>query len=170
MKKGEQLSKAILIATLAHEGQFDRGGNPYILHPLTVLHKLPANADEDTQVAAVLHDVVEDKSGKTIKMPSGDKVISYRMLAEEGISDRAITMVKLLTKVPGQTQDEYEDGVLTDVGAMLVKREDLRTNSDLRRLKSRTITEKDTARVAKYMMFYARIENRLDEIVGPNVR
>lgn len=26
MKKGEQLSKAILIATLAHEGQFDKGG------------------------------------------------------------------------------------------------------------------------------------------------
>lgn len=169
MKKGEQLSKAILIATLAHEGQFDKGGNPYILHPLTVLHKLPST-DEDAQVAAVLHDVIEDKSGKTIKMPEGDKVISYRMLAEAGITDRAIAIVKLLTKVPGQTQEEYEEGVLSDVNAMLVKREDLRTNSDLRRLKSRTITEKDTARVAKYMMFYARIENRLDEILGPDVR
>ena len=27
MKKGEMLSKAILIATNAHHGQFDRGGN-----------------------------------------------------------------------------------------------------------------------------------------------
>ena len=53
MKKGEMLSKAILIATLAHEGQFDKGGNPYILHPLTVLHKLKSK-DEDEQAAAVL--------------------------------------------------------------------------------------------------------------------
>ena len=40
MKKGEMLSKAILIATNAHHGQFDRGGNPYILHPLKILHYL----------------------------------------------------------------------------------------------------------------------------------
>jgi (p)ppGpp synthase/HD superfamily hydrolase len=40
MKKGEMLSKAILLATNAHAGQFDKGGNPYILHPLTVMHKL----------------------------------------------------------------------------------------------------------------------------------
>lgn len=28
MKKGEMLSKAIVIATNAHAGQLDRGGNP----------------------------------------------------------------------------------------------------------------------------------------------
>lgn len=168
MKKGEQLSKAILIATLAHEGQFDKGGKPYILHPLTVMHKLDS-ADEDEQAAAVLHDVIEDCTGKTIKMPGGDKVISYRMLAEEGISDRAIEMIKLLTKVPGQTTEEYQDGVLTSVGAMRIKKEDLRTNSDLRRLKNRTITEKDVARTAKYMMFYARIDEQLEKILGPSV-
>lgn len=161
MKKGEMLSKAILIATLAHEGQFDKGGNPYILHPLTVLHKLKSDS-EDYQVAAVLHDVIEDNSGKIIRLPSGDKSISYKMLSEEGISDRAIKVIKLLTKVPGQTYEEYKEGVLSDVGSMLVKREDLRTNSDLRRLKNRTITEKDISRVAKYMSFFADIENELD--------
>lgn len=168
MKKGEQLSKAILIATLAHEGQFDKGGKPYILHPLTVMHKLDST-DEDEQAAAVLHDVIEDCTGKTIKMPGGDKVISYRMLSEEGISDRAIEMIKLLTKVPGQTTEEYQEGVLTSVGAMRIKKEDLRTNSDLRRLKNRTITEKDVARTAKYMMFYAKIDEHLEKILGPSV-
>ena len=48
--------------------------------------------------------------------------------------------------------------------SMRVKKEDLRTNSDLRRLKSRTITEKDIARVAKYMQFYAIIETKLAEV------
>jgi hypothetical protein len=159
MKKGEMLSKAILIATLAHEGQFDKGGNPYILHPLTVLHKLKSK-DEDEQAAAVLHDVIEDKTGKTIKMPEGDMVISYQMLREAGISERTIEIVRLLTKVPGQTEDEYQAGVLTDVSAMKVKREDLRTNSDLRRLKG--VTEKDLARMAKYQMFYFEIEQKLN--------
>ena len=168
MKRGEQLTKALMIMVLAHEGQYDKGGNPYALHPLTVLHKL-GSKDEDEQAAAVLHDVIEDCTGKTIKLPSGDKVISYRMLAEEGISDRAIEMIKLLTKVPGQTTEEYQEGVLTSVGAMRIKKEDLRTNSDLRRLKNRTITEKDVARTAKYMMFYAKIDEHLEKILGPSV-
>lgn len=43
MKKGELLSKAIHLATNAHHGQFDKGGNPYILHPLTVLDLLNTN-------------------------------------------------------------------------------------------------------------------------------
>ena len=65
VKKGEMLSKAILIATLAHEGQYDKGGKPYVLHALTVLHKVGAD-DEEVQCAAVLHDVIEDCTGKTI--------------------------------------------------------------------------------------------------------
>lgn len=160
MKKGEMLSKAILIATLAHEGQFDKGGKPYILHPLTVLHKLGTD-DEETQAVAVLHDVIEDCTGKIIYIGGTPKVISFAMLIEEGMSDAVVDAVRRLTKMPGQTYEEYQAEVLGSVRAMAVKKEDLRTNSDLRRLKSRTITEKDTARVAKYMAFYALIESKL---------
>lgn len=160
MKKGEMLSKAILIATLAHEGQFDKGGKPYILHPLTVLHKLGTD-DEETQAVAVLHDVIEDCTGKIIYIGGAPKVISFAMLIEEGMSDAVVDAVRRLTKMPGQTYEEYQAEVLGSVRAMAVKKEDLRTNSDLRRLKSRTITEKDTARVAKYMAFYALIESKL---------
>lgn len=38
--KGEMLSDMILLATERHAGQFDKGGRPYILHPLTVMHRL----------------------------------------------------------------------------------------------------------------------------------
>ena len=155
------LSKAILIATLAHEGQFDKGGNPYILHPLTVLHKLKST-NEDEQVAAVLHDVIEDCSNKVIQMPTGEKTISYRMLRDEGISDNAIEIIKRLTKMPGQTSEEYKESVMSSISAMRVKKEDLRTNSDLRRLKG--ITEKDLARNAKYQMFYFEIDQKLKEL------
>ena len=40
MKKGELLGKVLVLATNAHAGQFDRGGKPYILHPLKVMHYL----------------------------------------------------------------------------------------------------------------------------------
>ena len=162
MRKGEMLSKAILIATLAHEGQYDKGGRPYLLHPLTVLHKLKAD-DEELQCVAVLHDVIEDCSGKRIHLAGQDEEISFDMLAAAGMSTRVVDCVRRLTKMPGQTYAQYQEAVLGDRDAMLVKREDLRTNSDLRRLKSRQITDKDVARVAKYMAFYALIESKLAE-------
>jgi (p)ppGpp synthase/HD superfamily hydrolase len=151
------LSKAILIATQAHAGDFDRGGNPYILHPLTVMHKLKTD-DEELMSIAVLHDVVEDCTGKAIIIDGRQVSISYQMLEKEGMSTRVIDGVKALTKVPGQTYEEYQAAVLANQDAIAVKKEDLRTNSDLRRLKG--VTEKDIARAAKYMLFYAMLEGK----------
>lgn len=51
------LEKAILIATKAHEGQKDKAGKPYILHPLRVMLRMKTTKD---MMAAILHDVVED--------------------------------------------------------------------------------------------------------------
>jgi len=39
MNKYEQLAEAIKIATNAHAGQFDKGGKPYILHPLHLMNQ-----------------------------------------------------------------------------------------------------------------------------------
>ena len=140
------LSNAILLATVAHAGQFDKGGNPYILHPLTVMHKLKTE-DEELQCIAVLHDVIEDT--ETV----------YEDLVEKGMSDRVIAAVMALTKQRGQSLKLYKEAVFGNRDAMLVKLEDLRTNSDLRRLKG--IAEKDIARTAKYMVFYSEIKAKL---------
>ena len=164
MKSGEMLSKAILIATQAHAGQFDKGGKPYILHPLTVLHKV-GQVSEEVQAIAVLHDVVEDCTGKIIYVDGQQVTISFAMLAEQGMTAGVVEGVRALTKMPGQTYEEYQQAVLGNHSAMLVKLEDLRTNSDLRRMKNKTITEKDVQRVAKYMAFYALISSKL---VGEN--
>ncbi len=166
MKNGEMLSKAILIATQAHAGQFDKGGKPYILHPLTVLHKVGSDRGEIVQSAAVLHDVMEDCTGKTIYVDGQEVVISWAMLAAQGMVQEVIDAVKALTKMPGQTYEEYQQEVLGNRVAMYVKLEDLRTNSDLRRMKNKTISEKDVARVAKYMAFYALISAKLAETEG----
>lgn len=163
LQKGEQLTKALLIMCQAHAGQYDKGGKPYALHPLTVLHKLGTD-DEDVQCAAVLHDVIEDCSGKVIFVDGKEQEVSFSMLASAGISERTIAAVRALTKMPGQSYAEYQAAVLSNRDAMLVKKEDLRTNSDLRRLKSKKISDKDIARVAKYMAFYATIEQTLEAL------
>lgn len=146
MEKGKLLDKALIMATTYHHGQYDRGGNPYILHCLKVMHYLKSD-DEELQCIALLHDIVEDTN------------CTYEDLAEAGFTDCIINAVKCLTKVDGQSYDEYKERVFSNVEAMLVKKADLRHNTDIRRLKG--VREKDIARVAKYHQFYLDIEEKL---------
>jgi len=146
MKKGEMLDKMLVIVTNAHSGQFDRGGAPYILHPLKVMHYLKSE-DEELMCMALGHDVIEDTK------------VTYKDLRDAGISERVIAGIRALTKVPGETYDEYKERVFASKDAMRVKMADLRHNTDIRRLKG--VTEKDIARMAKYHLFYTEIEARL---------
>lgn len=148
MKKGELLGKVLVLATNAHAGQFDRGGKPYILHPLKVMHYLKTD-DEELQCIALLHDVVEDTD------------TSWHDLEEIGCTIRVVNAVKALTKLPGQTYDEYKDVVFANQDAMRVKLCDLRHNTDIRRLKG--VTQKDIDRIAKYNRFYLELQAKLQE-------
>lgn len=148
MKKGEMLGKMLVIATNAHAGQFDRGGRPYILHPLKVMHYLRSD-DEELMCIALGHDVVEDTS------------VTFEELREAGMSIRVIEGIRALTKVEGESYDDYKQRVLTNHDAMRVKMADLRHNSDIRRLKG--VTEKDVARIAKYHKFYLEIQAKLND-------
>lgn len=146
MKRGEMLDTMLKIAVNAHHGQFDRGENPYILHPLKVMHYLKSD-DEELMCIALGHDVVEDTS------------ITYSDLLEAGMSDRVVSGIRALTKNPGETLNEYKEKVFSNPDAMRVKMADLRHNSDIRRLKG--VTDKDIARIAKYQIFYLEIQERL---------
>ncbi len=60
-KDSPRIQKAIEVATKAHEGQFRKTGEPYIIHPLAVKKILEEwGMDEDTIIAGLLHDTVED--------------------------------------------------------------------------------------------------------------
>lgn len=148
MKKGEMLDKAIVIATNAHHGQLDKGGRPYILHPLAVMHMLDTD-DEELMAISILHDVVEDTK------------VTYHDLRAAGMTERVIAGVRGMTKLPGQTLDEYKEQVFSNRDTMMVKSCDLRHNSDFRRLKG--VSEKDIERMAKYQVFYFQIQQRLAE-------
>lgn len=147
MKRGEMLGRMLVLVTNAHADQYDKGGTPYILHPLKVMHYLKTD-DEELQCIALGHDVIEDT--KT----------TYADLREyAGCSERVIKGIRALTKVPGETYDEYRERVFANPDAMRVKLCDLRHNSDIRRLKG--VTPRDIERVSRYHKFYIEIQARL---------
>ncbi len=49
--------KAMEICYRAHAGQLDKGGMPYVFHPIHVAEQME---DEYSTCAALLHDTVED--------------------------------------------------------------------------------------------------------------
>ena len=51
------LEKALILAAKAHTGQVDKGGAPYILHPIRVML---ACEEEKEKIVALLHDTLED--------------------------------------------------------------------------------------------------------------
>jgi (p)ppGpp synthase/HD superfamily hydrolase len=143
MKKGEMLSKMLVLATNKHNGQFDKGGNPYILHPLRVMYQLKTD-DEELNCIALGHDLVEDTD------------VTYKQLAELGFTSRIISGIKAMTKLPGEDYDDAMARITSNPDSIKVKMQDLRHNSDIRRLKG--ITDKDVARVTKYHKMYMTLK------------
>ena len=127
------LNKAFSIAYHAHDGQFDKGGMPYILHPVTVALHVDS---EDEKMVALLHDVVEDSS------------YSLEDLKKEGFPANVIEAVDILTKRDGDSYDSYLEKVKKNDLARKVKIADMSHNLDRSRIKD--ISEKDLKRFEKY--------------------
>lgn len=127
------IEKAIEIAASAHAGQRDKAGQPYILHPLRVMLRV---TDEYEQIAAVLHDVVEDTS------------ITLEQLTLEGFPREVLQAIDALTKRPGETRLEAAHRAAADPIAKAVKLADNAENIDLSRISNPT--EKDHARCKEY--------------------
>jgi (p)ppGpp synthase/HD superfamily hydrolase len=100
------LDKAINIAAKAHQGQADKGGNPYILHPLRVMF---SRKTEIERICAVLHDVIEDTD------------ITLVDLRNEGFSEEVIAAIDALTKRNGESYDDFIERVIKNKIAARVK-------------------------------------------------
>lgn len=139
----QELALAIKLAAEGHLNQKDKGGSPYILHPIKVMHYLKTD-DFQLMAIGVMHDLLEDTD-----MIAADLVLM-------GFSQRVIGGTVLLTKTPGQTPEDYMAGILSSYDAILVKLCDLRHNTDVRRLKG--IGHKDLLRIQKYHDMYVRLK------------
>ena len=133
MTKTGTLEDAISIAALAHKGQRDKAGAPYLLHPLRMMMRMSSEA---AMMAAVLHDVVED-TGWTLEQLRG-----------EGFSDEVLEAVDCLTHREGESYQEFVERVRTNQIARQVKVADLEDNMNILRITR--LGAKDLERLEKY--------------------
>ncbi|MFJ4248189.1 HD domain-containing protein [Pseudomonas sp. NPDC089741] len=136
----QTLEHAIAIAAKAHAGQVDKGGAPYILHPLKVMLRMTTLEE---RIVAVLHDVVEDCA------------ISLDDLRKEGFSEEVLSAIESVTKVPGESYEDFVDRAAQNPLGRVVKLADLEENSDLSRIASPSW--EDLERIEKYRRAISRL-------------
>ncbi|MBC8999349.1 HD domain-containing protein [Pseudomonas sp. N40(2020)] len=136
----QTLERAIAIAATAHAGQVDKGGAPYILHPLKVMLRMTTLEE---RIVAVLHDVVEDCD------------ISLDDLRKEGFSEEVLSAIESVTKVPGESYEDFVERAAQNPIGRVVKLADLEENSDLSRIASPSW--EDLERIEKYRRAIGRL-------------
>lgn len=127
------LDRAIQIAAKGHQGQNDKYGAPYILHPIRVMMRVNSEIEK---IVAILHDVVEDSD------------LTLDDLRNEGFSAEIVEAVDALTKRDGEAYDDYINRTTTNKIAIIVKLADLEDNMDLKRID--VVTEKNKESLAIY--------------------
>lgn len=127
------IEKSLAIALKAHEGQTDKAGEAYILHPLRIMAKMDS---EFARSVALLHDVLEDSA-----FTSAD-------LLNQSIPSEVVAAVQVLSKVEGENYDQFIARVLLNPLAKKVKIADIEDNINMLRLTQ--VEDKDLERVAKY--------------------
>lgn len=127
------LERAIELAAKAHTGQVDKGGHPYILHPLRLMLSVRSLHE---RMAAVLHDIVEDTD------------VTLSDLAAEGFPPEVVSAIEALTKLPGETRIQAAQRAAAHPIARVVKLADVTDNMNISRIAEPT--DKDYARLKEY--------------------
>ena len=132
----ELTKKALAFCYQAHAGQTDKTGLPYVFHPLHLAEQM---TDEDTTVAALLHDVMEDTP------------YTEQDLRSLGVGDAVMEALRLLTHDPQVPYMDYVTAIKSNPIATAVKLADLRHNSDLSRMSPDMIDDWALQRQKKYL-------------------
>jgi hypothetical protein len=143
------VEKALQIAARAHEGQVDKQGLPYTLHPLRVMDGVEGL---DAKIVAVLHDVIEDT------------LVTIDDLEREGFSGEVLAALRCVTHAGGETYADYVVRCRADPIARRVKLSDLADNTRLSRTIVRPLAlARDTARYAKYLLSHSFLTGQITE-------
>jgi len=126
------LERAIQIAAEAHAGQVDKGGSPYILHPLRVMMAMET---EGERIVAVLHDVIED-------CPRWPEARLY----VEGFSAEVLEALEALTRRPDEDYTGFIDRIAVNPLASRVKLADMMDNANLKRIPNPTAADHERAK------------------------
>lgn len=150
MESSELLTKAITLACQVHQNQFDKAGEPYILHPLRVMNNVEGG--NMLKIVAVLHDVIEDSDG----------AVTFKTLQDMGFPPSVVSAVDALSKRNGESYQDFIIRVSENAWAIKVKIADLEDNMNLKRLSE--ITDKDLARYKKYHEAYKFLMSKLSVV------
>ena len=129
----ELTKKALKLSFEAHKDQLDKSGMPYVYHPFHLAEQMDT---EETVIAALLHDVVEDTE------------YTLDDIRATGFPDTVMEALSLLTHDERVPYMDYVQRIKDNPIAKAVKLADLRHNSDLSRLD--TVDDKALARAEKY--------------------
>lgn len=136
--KTPTLEDAIMLATKLHNGQVDKAGESYILHPLAVM-LMGKNKEE--RIVGILHDVLEDCA------------ITKEKLRKRGYSKKILDALELLTKRPEEKSNYF--AFIKRVAssgnelACAIKVRDIKNNMDPSRFPTNP-TKDDFSRQEKY--------------------
>lgn len=137
------LEEAIALAVKIHQGQVDKYGRPYILHPLRVMFRLDTEVE---QIVGVLHDVVEDSE------------LTLADLRDMGYSQTVIEALDGVTRREDETYAEFVERSFAHPLSRRVKVADLEDNMDLRRV-SGELSDKDCERMKRYRRAWERLKD-----------
>jgi (p)ppGpp synthase/HD superfamily hydrolase len=118
----ELTKKAMLLAWDMHLMSVDKGGMPYIFHPIAVAEMM--GSDEYAICVALLHDIVEDTP------------MTIHQLSCMHFPTEIVEAVDAITRRTGEKYMDYLVRVKDNQLARKVKLGDLQHNSDLGRLRS----------------------------------
>ena len=143
------IERALQIAAQAHEGQKDKEGQPYILHPLRVMSRVEGEA---AQIVAVLHDVIEDTQ------------VTLSDLRNAGFSEEVLAALLCVTHRKEDPYADYVIGCKNNPIARQVKLADLADNARL----DRTILRPqrlhaDLSRIHRYALSHKYLTDQITE-------
>jgi len=125
--------KALAFATEKHDGQFRKGGKPYISHPVEVSEYVRSQGyGIDYRLTGLFHDLLEDTDA------TESEILALS-------NNEVLTAVKLLTKTEGYVMEEYIGAIKGNDIARVVKNADR-----LHNLKSALVTNEEFKR--KYVL------------------
>jgi guanosine-3',5'-bis(diphosphate) 3'-pyrophosphohydrolase len=136
--------RALEIVSIAFKDKKDLVGQPYIDHLIRIWRKLRDKGyNTDIQCIGILHDLLEDIPEWTVEKLCD--CFNYRIVAG----------VVSMTHLEQDSYESYIEAVLKNKDSVIVKKEDLTDNMDLKRFQS--LNEKSLERFNKYLKAYHKL-------------
>lgn len=115
----DDYSKALVYASMMHAHVNDKGGRPYIDHPIRVSQYCTSI---NAKIVAILHDVVEDT----------DATLDTLLML--GFSVYVVDGVDAVTRRDGESYDDFINRACRNDIGREVKKADIKDNTDPKRL------------------------------------